>query len=241
MPWMKNKTTNLSAAGSHKKTLAALTADRLIEMILDGEFDKNERLPSEFELAALLGVGRGTIREAVKILVSKHIVEIRRGHGTYITDNPGQIDDPLGLTFIEDKKKLALDLFEIRLIVEPEIAALAAHRITEKERAKIEKACSAIEYCIDSGQPYAREDIVLHELIAKSSKNQVVTNIIPIIHSAVEIFVELRDEELMLSTLASHRSIVNAIKNNKPNSARIAMKDHLERNKVYIDRFIRTL
>lgn len=230
---MKGKT-----AVTRRKTLAVETADRLVGMIIEGQFDKNERLPSEFELAAILDVGRGTIREAVKILVSRHVVEIRRGHGTYIADKPGRIDDPLGLAFIDNKKKLALDLFELRLIVEPRIAALAAGRITKKEVKEIEQACSQVESAIRGGAAYADEDIRLHEFIAKASKNQVVENIIPIIHSAVELFVELRDEELMRSTLLSHRAIVDAIKSRDPAKAESEMKRHLERNKIAIDRFI---
>jgi DNA-binding FadR family transcriptional regulator len=226
-------------AGKRRKTLAENTADRLVDMIIDGQFDKNERLPSEFELAALLDVGRGTIREAIKILASRHVVEIRRGHGTYIADKPGQIDDPLGLAFVDNKKKLALDLFELRLIIEPRIAALAARRVNKKEIEEIERACSAVEISINKGISYADEDIRLHELIAKATKNQVVENIIPIIHSAVELFVELRDEELMRSTVASHRAIVDAIKEKNPQKAESEMKLHLEKNKIAIDRFVK--
>ena len=226
------------AAGNRRKTLAETTADRLVDMIIGGQFDKRERLPSEFELAALLDVGRGTIREAIKILASRHVVEIRRGHGTYIADKPGQIDDPLGLAFVGNKKKLALDLFELRLIIEPRIAALAAKRATGKETEEIERACTEVEFAIGKGTSYADEDIRLHELIAKATRNQVVENIIPIIHSAVELFVELRDEELMHSTLISHRAIVEAIKEKDPGKAESEMKCHLENNKTSIDRFI---
>ena len=224
--------------GNRKKTLAENTADRLVEMIIGEQFDKNERLPSEFELAALLDVGRGTIREAIKILASRHVVEIRRGHGTYIADKPGQIEDPLGLAFVDNKKKLALDLFELRLIVEPRIAGLAAERVTKKEIVEIDRACTDVESSINKGTSYADEDIRLHELIAKATKNQVVENIIPIIHSAVEIFVELRDEELMRSTLVSHRSIVDAIVAQDAEKAKTEMQNHLERNRIAIDRFI---
>lgn len=220
-----------------KKTLAEQTADQIIELIIDGKFDRNERLPSEFELAELMDVGRGTIREAIKILVSKRIVDIRRGYGTYIAENPGQIDDPLGLTFIENKKKLALDLFELRMMVEPQIAAMAAERVTEEDIGRIEKACKRLEDRITEGTYYAKEDIALHELIAQSTKNQVVSTIIPIIHSAVELFIEFRDEELMRSTIESHRAIVEAIRAKKPRQAKTAMEKHLQNNKRYIDSF----
>lgn len=220
-----------------KKTLAEQTADDIAGMIMTGRFEKGERLPSEFELAALLDVGRGTIREAVKILASKHVVEIRRGRGTFITEKPGRVDDPLGLAFIANRKKLAYDLLELRLIIEPEIAALAAERATKPDVKGIETACRAVEQRILAGLEYAREDILLHERIAKAAKNQVVETIIPIIHSAVEMFVELSDEDLTRSTLVSHRAIIEAIGKRQPSHAAAAMKRHLERNRDAIDRF----
>ena len=219
-----------------RRTLSGQTADRLIEMIVGGQFAKGDRLPSEFQLAELLDVGRGTIREAIKLLVSRSIVNIRRGEGTFIADKPGLVDDPLGLTFIENKKKLANDLFELRMLIEPHIAALAAERVTEKDIECIRSIGKTIEEKIKSEELYTQDDIAFHKAISMAAKNQVVTNIIPIIHSSVEIFVELRDEDLTKSTLVSHRAIIEAIAAQKPGEAKAAMTEHLQRNKRYIDR-----
>jgi DNA-binding FadR family transcriptional regulator len=62
----------------------------------------------------------------VKLLVSRNVLEIRRGKGTFVTLRPGVADDPLGLAFFKDKHKLASDLIDIRLILEPQIAGFAA-------------------------------------------------------------------------------------------------------------------
>jgi GntR family transcriptional repressor for pyruvate dehydrogenase complex len=227
---------SLESISDNEKTLPELAADRIVRMIVDGKFEKNVRLPNEFQLAEVLNVGRGTIREAIKILVSKNIVEIRRGCGTYVSDKPGIVDDPLGLTFFKDRHRLALDLYELRMIIEPKIAALAAERVTDEEIENIEKACYAIEVNINEKKPYTQEDIYFHECIAKSSKNQVVPNVIPIIHSAVEIFVDMRDEKLLQETLRTHRAIVDAIKARNSDMAEKAMIEHLAHNKKYIDK-----
>lgn len=80
--------------------------------------------PNEFELAKKFGVGRSTIREAVKGLVSKGILEVRRGAGTYVISTSSLDEDPLGLSRLQDKYKLALELFDVRLMLEPEVVGL---------------------------------------------------------------------------------------------------------------------
>ncbi len=219
----------------HKKTLAEQTADRLIDRIISREFEKGQQLPNEFLLAERLDVGRGTIREAIKILASRHIVEIRRGYGTFIAQNPGQIDDPLGLTFMKNKKKLAADLYEMRLMIEPQVAALAARRATEQGLQSIMDAAKAIESSISAGLTWTEEDIAFHERIAEASDNQLASSLIPIIHSAVKVFAQLYGKPLTETTIETHREILQAIREHNPEKAEQAMIRHLQRNKEFAE------
>ena len=82
-----------------------------------GVFKPGDRLPNEYELAQRLGVGRSTVREAIKLLVSQNVLEIHRGNGTFVCEQTGVAADPLGLKFIPGKKKLGLDLCEIRFMI----------------------------------------------------------------------------------------------------------------------------
>lgn len=225
----------LESINNSDKALPEQVADRIVEIIANGEFDKGDKLPNEFRLAEELNVGRGTIREAMKILVSKNVVEIRRGMGTYVADKPGIVDDPLGLTFIKDKDRLALDLCELRIILEPEIAAMAAQRATDHDLRQIEKACNEVERCIREGEDYSEADVAFHERIAKSSKNQVVPNVIPVIQSAIEIFIVVTDAKMTAQTIETHRLIVDAIKARDPERARREMVGHLEYNRDFIE------
>lgn len=115
-------------------SLAEQVADQINQVIIDQNINAGEKLPNEFELAARLNVGRGTIREAVKLLVARNCLEIRRGKGTFVVEKPGQIEDPLGFAYVKDKITLAVDLMELRLQLEPWVAQLAAQRIEETER-----------------------------------------------------------------------------------------------------------
>lgn len=217
----------------NKKTLAEQTADRLSDAIVDGEFTQGEQLPSEFKLAESLDVGRGTVREAIKILISRHVVEIHRGTGTFVADKPGQVEDPLGLAFIKDKAKLAVDLYEMRLMLEPQIAALAALRVSKPQLKRIEAAREAIEANIAAGQSWTNEDIAFHEMIAEASGNQLASTLVPIIHSAVKVFAHLYGKPLTETTIGTHREILEAIAAKDPEQAEQAMKKHLQRNKQY--------
>ena len=222
----------------NKKTLAEQTAERLIDTITSNEFKKGEQLPDEFQLAEQLDVGRGTVREAVKILASRHIVEIRRGYGTFIAEKPGQVEDPLGLTFIKDKKKLAADLYEMRLMIEPQITALAATRVTDTAMRNIENALNDIEDNIAAGLPWTDEDITFHEKIAEASGNQLASTLIPIIHSAVKVFAQLYGKPLTETTIETHREILTAIAARDSEKAGQAMTAHLQRNKAFVEELI---
>ena len=112
-------------------SLAEQVADQINQVIIDQNINAGEKLPNEFELAARLNGGRGTIREAVKLLVARNCLEIRRGKGTFVVEKPGQIEDPLGFAYVKDKITLAVDLMELRLQLEPWVAQLAAQRIEE--------------------------------------------------------------------------------------------------------------
>ena len=92
------------------KPLPQLVSEEIEKLIVLGEFKPGDRLPSEYELAQRLGVGRSTVREATKALVSRNILEVHRGNGTFVCEQTGLVQDPLGLRFQPDKKRLGLDL-----------------------------------------------------------------------------------------------------------------------------------
>lgn len=213
------------------QSLAQQVAKQLEELIMTKEYQVGDQLPNEFDLASKLDVGRGTIREAIKLLAARNVVVIKRGLGTFVSDNPGLTEDPLGLTFITDKKKLSHDLMEVRLMVEPNISALAAQYATNDEIIEMEKLCLEIEYLIQNNKNHEEKDIEFHTLIAKASKNLVVPSLIPIIQSAISLFIDLTHRSLKEETIETHRKIIDAIKSRNSEAAKEAMYQHLQYNK----------
>lgn len=95
----------------------------------------------------------------MKLLVSRNIVTIRQGSGTYISAFIGVIEDPLSFTFIGDKQKLASDFLEIRFLLEPSIAARAASYSGKEEIENIQKLCNEMEQLLEERKGHTEKDI----------------------------------------------------------------------------------
>ena len=143
----------------NKKLLGSQVEDELMNFILEEPLEVGQKIPNEFELAEKFGVGRSTIREAVKALVSKGILEVRRGSGTYVISTSTLEDDPLGLSRFQDKYQLSLELFEVRLMLEPEIASMAAEYALPEEREQLKNLCDEVENLYRAGKNHIKKDI----------------------------------------------------------------------------------
>ena len=178
-----------------------------------------------------MGAGRSSIREAMKLLASRNIVTIRQGSGTYVAASPGVVDDPLGFTFIDDKKKLTLDLLDVRFLLEPAIAEMAALHAEETDIRKISTLCDEVEALLLRGEDHTGKDIEFHTAIAMSSKNLVVPRLIPVINSSIPLFIQLTNNRLLHETIETHREIADAIAAHDALRAKDAMYLHLVYNR----------
>ena len=211
-------------------SLSEKVASQISELIKERNIGIGDKLPNEFELAESLNVGRGTIREAVKLLVARNCLEIRRGRGTFVTEELGKVNDPFGFEFITDKIKLAEELFEIRVQLEPWIASLAAVRIHDEEKAELRARCEAVEKKIAAGEDHCEEDIAFHHYIAACTHNEVLPDILSIVTHSVQLFTRFRDPDMLARTLEDHRATTEAICANDPDAAQASMRKHILSN-----------
>lgn len=215
-------------------SLAERTAEQISRLIIERQLSSEDKLPSEVELAELLHVGRGTVREGVKLLIARNVLEIRRGKGTYITSNPGEILDPLGFAYYPDQLHLAIDLAEIRKQVEPWTARMAAERAVPEDLALLRETCAVVEQDILSGRDHSINDVMFHVAVAKCTHNLVVPKLIPIITYAIALFVSLTESRLKVETLLGHRDIMDAICSRDGKRAEMAMDQHIEYNRAML-------
>lgn len=214
-----------------KKLLGYQIEDELMNFILKEPVKVGEKIPNEFELAEKFGVGRSTIREAVKGLVSKGVLEVRRGSGTYVISHISLEDDPLGFARFNDKYKLALELCEVRLMLEPEIAALAAQYASDEEKETLKGLCDEVEELYKDGENHLKKDMEFHTYIARCSNNRVVETLIPVINTAVMTFGNLTHRRLINETIETHRAVTDAIIAGDSVGAKSAMIMHLTYNR----------
>ena len=217
-----------------KKTLGQQTEDKLMKYILDNQVAIGEKIPNEFELTEIFSVGRSTIREAVKGLVSRGVLEIRRGDGTYVVSTVYMENDVLGFGQIKDRYQLALDLFDVRLMIEPEIVTWACRKATKEQIIKLRELCNEVEMLYKQGHNHIQKDIEFHSYLAKISGNMVVERLIPVLNTSVVIFANITYRSLMQETLETHRAIVTSIERKDRVGAKCAMNMHLTYNRQVI-------
>jgi DNA-binding FadR family transcriptional regulator len=219
-----------------KISLSRAAAQSIIDRIINGQYQQGNKIPNEMELSRKLDVSRTTVREAIKTLVSQNILEIRRGEGTFVCDKLGIAEDPLGFRFIGDKVRLAMDLLEIRLLIEPHIAEKAAEKATNEEIADIVSQCGRVESLISRGVPYDEEDVLFHTKIAQAAKNVVIPNLIPVINQAIFVLMQVTHRTLRQETIATHRAVADAIQAHDGAGARNAMTEHIMYNKRFVEK-----
>lgn len=219
---------------SVEKSLPQKIAEDIIAFILEENLKPGDKLPNETVPCQRLNVGRSSLREAMRALASRNIVTIRQGSGTYIASSTGVADDPLGLSFINNKKKLIHDLMEIRFLLEPSIAALAAMHADDTEIKKICKLCDDVEELLKAHKDHSDKDIELHTAIALSSKNIVVPRLVPVIFRSIPLLIESTGNTLCNETIESHREIADAIAAHDAVRAHDAMYLHLVYNRKQI-------
>ena len=211
----------------------ALTDEAIVkikEMITSGELGPGDRLPKEADLAARLGLSRNSLREAVKALTLVNVLDVRHGDGTYVTslDSAHLLD---ALSFMVDlhRDDSVLQFFEVRRLLEPGVAALAATRITPEKITELRLLCS--DLAADAGvEELVANDLQFHRGIAEATGNQVVCSLLDGISGATQrarIWRGVTQAGAVERTLAEHAAILDAIEIGDAEAARAWMTAHI--------------
>ena len=213
--------------GTQTKTLAEQVADGIMNLIQETPYKAGDKLPTEKELCESTGAGRNTVREALKILASRNVIEIRQGAGTFVSEKQGIPDDPLGFSMVNDHVKLTKDLLQVRIMLEPQIAALAAQCAKEHEIKELEEILEEMEAAMKKREDYSELDTKFHTKIAQCTHNIVMENLVPVIGKGVAVFAKEVAQTEYDRTWISHRKIFCYIRDHKPFEAEMEMQYHL--------------
>ena len=213
--------------GTQTKTLTEQVADGIMNLIQETPYKAGDKLPTEKELCESTGAGRNTVREALKILASRNVLEIRQGAGTFVSEKQGIPDDPLGFSMVNDHVKLTKDLLQVRIMLEPQIAALAAQCAKEHEIKELEEILEEMEAAMKKREDYSELDTKFHTKIAQCTHNIVMENLLPVIGKGVAVFAKEVAQTEYDRTWISHRKIFCYIRDHKPFEAEMEMQYHL--------------
>lgn len=201
---------------------------RIRELASQSGLGPGDRLPPERQLAEVFHVSRNSVREAIKTLEQRGVVVSKPGSGTFIADrNRASLTQILGEVFTREGHRM-VDIFELRLLLEPQIASLAAERLTDTELGQLALLLARQEQS-RTEQDAVALDIAFHDFLAAGTKN---TAIVHLMEALRDILWESRDEALQSSrrnreSIHSHKRLYQALCLRDPDLARIAMEDHL--------------
>src|SRR5262245_50027256 len=200
------------------------------QLIKEGRFKAGDQLPSERELAETFRVSRTSVREALRALESQGLIVSRTGMGNFVADLPVEsLVGPLARLLIDEKKALA-DVFEMRKLIEPQIAALAAERATESDVAQLKRIVAKQSDAVSRGETGVEADAELHFSIGRATQNRALQKLVS---GLMEMLGRSREESLQTSerrdaSIDSHRRIIAAIEKHDKVHARDEMLRHIE-------------
>jgi DNA-binding FadR family transcriptional regulator len=208
---------------------------KLRKMVEEGHFPPGSKLPPERALAAQLGVGRPSLREAIKALNVLEVLESRRGAGTFVKAGQPPAIPWFGLSREDPAELGVLDLLEVRKIIEPRAAWLAATRAGQHHLVEIEAARQKFEMHGDDGGLTAQLDYELHSAIIRGAQNPVLDMIDRFLrmHIFRKQIAGARFMPDLVRMRQDHKAIVEAILKRQADAAEKAMIDHL--NAVGLD------
>jgi len=208
--------------------------EQIQRSIIEGELQPGDQLPSERELGKQFGVSRTSIREAIRVLTLMGLVEVSHGRGTFITDqSPSAIRSTMDSMIHIARKEGSGNLIELREILEPEIAALAAVRASEEHLLAIREAVNTMETAMNDPKrydEYIEADLDFHLNLAEGAGNPLFLVLIDLL------VVQLRQQRVRAASKEGglyrgqthHRRILAAVESRDPEAARRVMYDHIQ-------------
>lgn len=211
--------------------LAGQTAEVLLERIRAGEWPLGHKLPGETTLAVQLGVGRSTLREAVRELAGKGVLDSRHGSGVFVT----ALDAPEGWETVLGRAPV-VSVLEGRIAIETEAAALAAERRSGSDLRTIRRALAARAAAGRTVEAWVDADMALHRSIVAGARNEVLLELfdgfVPRVRQAMVVMLKLRPLASPDADQAAHAALVEAIADHDPRVAAELSRAHLSNLKT---------
>jgi len=205
------------------------TVAKQLERHITEQLKPGDLLPSERHLAELLGVSRGSVRDAIRTLQAVGLLEPRQGIGTVVCQLESSSTDRLA-DALREKRKLVAELIDVRRMLEPHLAARAASHASQDELREMEDILDRQQTKVQRGELTVKEDSEFHYSIALACNNSAVLRVVDVL---MELLRDARKHSFLgkgrqEKSLAGHRRILLALKRHDPQAAERAMDRHLQ-------------
>lgn len=230
--WTLKESLNIAAMQTirpiSRTTLSEQVAIQITEMIAARTWKPGQALPSEADLCRAFGISRPTVREALKALDFVGLVQMRTGHRAYVSEGPAKFVDRLCTHGLINSQEDVEDLTLSRLVLEGELAALCAQRVSDEELQNLETLVDQIGRCTNHEESLEL-DLQFHLAIATYSRSKILAQMLRAIRGLLQEVIRRcaqlpGDKEL---TYDQHKNILRALKERNSRKARSAMREHL--------------
>jgi GntR family transcriptional regulator, transcriptional repressor for pyruvate dehydrogenase complex len=221
-------------------TRTTLTADICREMVVHlirGDWADGERIPPERELCQQLGVGRASLREAMKALEIMGMIETRLGDGTFVCHRSEFLSRPLLWAITSSRVSDLRELVEARRLIEVELAGFAAERASSQDLEKIANHLNEMGASLNNAAVFEEADINFHLAIAAAAHNRVLQNALQLTRNLIQSWIgqSLTHEGVAAQALRHHKKIFLAITEKDSDQAKAAMRNHLDEMARHLD------
>jgi GntR family transcriptional repressor for pyruvate dehydrogenase complex len=213
-----------------RTTLTGDICRKLVSHLMRGDWGEGDRIPPERELCQRLGVGRASLREALKALEIMGLIETRLGEGTYVCSRSEFFSRPLLWAITGSAKDEAHELVEARKLLETEIAGFAAERATPDDLKLIGRYLDEMEASLNDSSTFLEADLNFHLAVANAAHNRILANALSLIRNMMRQWIgtALPKEGVAETALKHHNKIFTAIAKRNVTAAKSAMQTHLD-------------
>lgn len=213
-----------------RSRLSEQVADQIKEMIVSQQLKPGDRLPSEREIAQSLGISRSIVRETIKLLEQQGLVSVQVGRGTFILQvQPANIAEAMSIMLRQNLGDHGFDqIYEIRQMIEIDVARLAALRATEDDLARLEAQLQMMVDHKSDIEKFSQADTDYHIVLAQATHNPLfLTLLMPITHLLRQIQRRASHSGGIDDAISYHAAIIEAVRARDPQRSMELMRAHL--------------
>lgn len=234
------KFANSPATPITRTTLTASAFEQLISHVVNGDWTAGERIPPERELCRQLGIARTSLREALKAMELIGMLDSRVGNGTFVCPRSEFLARPLLWAFTGTDQTELRDIMEARVLLERDLAGLAAERGSVEEIEQIGYAARAMKEHFIAGRQILNADMSFHLAVAAAAHNEVLTNAVQLLRNLTRQWIQLRltTPKVPQKVIRQHQEVYEAIRLHDPEKARAAMWAHVSETSVSVAKVV---